>query len=215
MGVKYSLAAVVVLAGVWGAAGNSFALTAEKVTSVLAAEGYSSIWRVEQGDETQTFGRWVTAIETPRQISADVCSSRQIDLGVREANGAVVFRKVTGLVALRNCQETEPQSFARVFGVADDKRLADIAHAIVLFLETQSARSPNVFVEFQDDAAKELAKLGASGRLIEIDQLGNNQASATIEMSDSKRHLIIGLRFEGDFLSEIRASEDLSVRVLR
>ena len=112
------------------------------------------------------------------------------------------------VVALRNCQETTPESFARVFGVPDDKWLADIAHGIALFFETQNAPASNVSIKFQDDAARELARVGASGRLLEIEQLGNDQAWAAFETNEAKpRNFRLDLRFDGGLLREIDVSE--------
>jgi len=205
---RYCTAAAIWLTVIFGAAVDGFALEESQVMSLLASEGYGSIWRVDQGDVTPTYGRWVTAYETPRQISDEVCAGREINLGVREATGTILYRKVTMVVALRNCQETAPDSFARVSGNFNDKQLADIAHAVARFLKTQSGSSPRVPVIFQNDAARELATVAATGRLLEIVQSIDGQVWATIETTESTpRHLRIDLSFEGGFLHEIRASE--------
>jgi hypothetical protein len=208
MGMKYSLAAALLIAGIFGAAVDGFALEESKVMSLLVSEGYSSIWRVDQGDVTPEYGRWVTAYETPRQISDEVCAGREINLGVREATGAIVYKKVTTLVALRDCQETEPASFAHVSGNFNDNRLAGIAHAIAGFLKTQTGSSPRILVTFQDDAARDLAKVASTGQLQEIVQSIDGQVWATVETKESMpRHLRIDLSFDNGFLQEIRASE--------
>jgi hypothetical protein len=208
MGVKYSAAAALLLTFTFGASVDSFALTQSQLMSLLASEGYGPIWRVDQGDLSPTYGRSVVAYEVPRQISDKVCASRQINLGVREATGAILSKQVTLVVALKDCQDTTSDSFVRVFGVPDDKWLADIAHAIALFFKSQSAPPSNVSVKFQDDAARELASLGASGRLLEIEQLGSDQAWAAFETNETKpRYFRLDLRFDGGILREILVSE--------
>src|SRR5262249_53875046 len=131
-----------------------------------------------------------------------------INLGVREATGTIQFKQVLSVVALRNCQETTPESFAHVSGRFNDKQLGDIAHAIAGFLRAQNGSSSNLPVTFQSDGARELAKLAATGQLQEIVQSIDGQVWATVETKESMpRHLRIDLSFENGFLREIRASE--------
>src|SRR5262245_21412802 len=81
--------------------------------------------------------KWeITAYEIPRQIAANICTSRKVRLSVNEQADTIAYREITPQIALRPCAGISPEDFVVSFDAKNDAELVAIVDVLTTFVRT-------------------------------------------------------------------------------